>query len=1163
MKQKKLTNKIILIFIFCCISLIENVFSQDYQGDLGVINNTNIPIEVRIFAVSIPFEGIVHNINTGTYNRIDTLQNGSVCRKFDYNNQYTEFQMYYYYDSELLQNENLILGLVGGNPSSPDKALGHAKYEIDISVPSLNKIYKIYFNCLDSKYGAVVNGSTYGKDYMFFYNGPSNNVEFKGNSYHIAYILPYEENQPITEFKVWELQYNQTEPIEKRFYVRTTPFVVSPKVIYESFFGRNFMMREFIIGTRIVFDKVYNTYGPLDRWGYNTIEDPFYHYYYTLPPIPSTYYDAVNTYVTPAFYTQDLITQEELLGCKIIALQGDEIILKENKKLWISGYSQITDYGDTLELKAGSILTKETGAQLNACRGGTILDKGAICNWNTNSFSHILYRSELSYLGTSHTINNGGHIEIDGYARLKIGDNTTVTFDGEGTYLKLNPNATVKLGQNAKIIFQNGAYIDANGANFSSINSNNTWEGLIFENASNPTGSINITGCTFSGAVIPIKFTNIYCGTQVVHNVFNVSGINYNSGIYAENVYNILIQNNYFYMQSGSHTSGIYIRNFTNTTPPGVTINRNINSNEFHNGYVSLILAGYATEESNFYVSGNKFIDNNQIYNVIGRLINGTIKDNTESNNNPNISFHFIQSIPDLRNNYLTANNVNIYVGENSVVGLAPIITDDNKMLWTGGFNRFTANNSDNIQFYFGNAYLDYGYNKFIKSNGINSPPFHLFGNMNLYENYYNVRNNCFNFSHVPVTELYKGFTNQIIAPNSQGSTINCDPENLISEEYILTDRGFGITDTIYKTPYSETTQVPADEIIHSQASEYKLNQSYYYAILTYKSLIDNYVNSVWLIHSLYEIYTCYQGLDTSQSNTYKITLYQNLKTYLENKITSGNYDNDFIDVAYNIVLMCDANMMELNTAINGYEYIALNHPDPNIRLYASWDCTLLEQLLGNGGSVHENLKNETDDSFIKRKMNYYNQKINEDPVLRKVKKSFDSKKIKREKYLEYEIKRTDNDIKSINQKLTVQKEKDKYIENKSVSNLRTLKYLTKSERDKKQIEDIFLASEVNINTKSKNNINSNIPDKYDLFQNYPNPFNPVTTIKYAIPKSGIVTIIIYDITGREIQKLVNEQKQAGYYSVMFDGSNLSSGIYFYQIQTNDFVQVKKMVLIK
>jgi hypothetical protein len=195
--------------------------------------------------------------------------------------------------------------------------------------------------------------------------------------------------------------------------------------------------------------------------------------------------------------------------------------------------------------------------------------------------------------------------------------------------------------------------------------------------------------------------------------------------------------------------------------------------------------------------------------------------------------------------------------------------------------------------------------------------------------------------------------------------------------------------------------------------------------------------------------------------------------------------------------------------------------------------------------------------------MNYYNQKINEDPVLRKVKKSFDSKKIKREKYLEYEIKRTDNDIKSINQKLTVQKEKDKYIENKSVSNLRTLKYLTKSERDKKQIEDIFLASEVNINTKSKNNINSNIPDKYDLFQNYPNPFNPVTTIKYAIPKSGIVTIIIYDITGREIQKLVNEQKQAGYYSVMFDGSNLSSGIYFYQIQTNDFVQVKKMVLIK
>jgi photosystem II stability/assembly factor-like uncharacterized protein len=89
------------------------------------------------------------------------------------------------------------------------------------------------------------------------------------------------------------------------------------------------------------------------------------------------------------------------------------------------------------------------------------------------------------------------------------------------------------------------------------------------------------------------------------------------------------------------------------------------------------------------------------------------------------------------------------------------------------------------------------------------------------------------------------------------------------------------------------------------------------------------------------------------------------------------------------------------------------------------------------------------------------------------------------------------------------------------------------------------------------------IPKEYSLSQNYPNPFNPVTNIKYQLPKDGFVTLKIYDITGREIAKLVNEQKPAGNYTVLFNGSNFASGVYFYRIQSGDFVQVKKMVLIK
>ncbi len=89
------------------------------------------------------------------------------------------------------------------------------------------------------------------------------------------------------------------------------------------------------------------------------------------------------------------------------------------------------------------------------------------------------------------------------------------------------------------------------------------------------------------------------------------------------------------------------------------------------------------------------------------------------------------------------------------------------------------------------------------------------------------------------------------------------------------------------------------------------------------------------------------------------------------------------------------------------------------------------------------------------------------------------------------------------------------------------------------------------------------IVNDYELFQNYPNPFNPNTKINFALPKQGFVTLKIYDITGREIKTLVNEVKQAGYYTVDFNASHLSSGVYFYKIQSGDFSSVKRMVLIK
>jgi hypothetical protein len=89
------------------------------------------------------------------------------------------------------------------------------------------------------------------------------------------------------------------------------------------------------------------------------------------------------------------------------------------------------------------------------------------------------------------------------------------------------------------------------------------------------------------------------------------------------------------------------------------------------------------------------------------------------------------------------------------------------------------------------------------------------------------------------------------------------------------------------------------------------------------------------------------------------------------------------------------------------------------------------------------------------------------------------------------------------------------------------------------------------------------VPTTFALEQNYPNPFNPSTTIRYALPNSAKVRLMIYDLLGREIATLVNEEQSAGWKEVEWNASAFSSGIYFYKIHANNFNETKKMVLMK
>lgn len=108
-----------------------------------------------------------------------------------------------------------------------------------------------------------------------------------------------------------------------------------------------------------------------------------------------------------------------------------------------------------------------------------------------------------------------------------------------------------------------------------------------------------------------------------------------------------------------------------------------------------------------------------------------------------------------------------------------------------------------------------------------------------------------------------------------------------------------------------------------------------------------------------------------------------------------------------------------------------------------------------------------------------------------------------------------------------------------------------------------FASEDTNIVINGINQISTEVPKEFSLSQNYPNPFNPKTNINLDLIKSGFVKLVVYDVSGKEVETLVSQYLKAGTYKIDWDGSKHSSGIYFYKIFTDDFIQTKKMVLVK
>lgn len=208
----------------------------------------------------------------------------------------------------------------------------------------------------------------------------------------------------------------------------------------------------------------------------------------------------------------------------------------------------------------------------------------------------------------------------------------------------------------------------------------------------------------------------------------------------------------------------------------------------------------------------------------------------------------------------------------------------------------------------------------------------------------------------------------------------------------------------------------------------------------------------------------------------------------------------------------------------------------------------------GNGGGVKEN-KNAF--KAIRNISTQENKTPIKDILLKVYSKAKDSKKKKENLDLQ-----KSNDVSKTRAELDKKHNLEKTIENRALNNISISGSLNAEQRRERIRKDLLLLTQRETENNPLKGINS-LPINYSLSQNYPNPFNPVTKINYSIAKQGLVTLKIYDILGREVKTLVNEVKSPGAYIVDFNGSSFASGVYFYKIQSGNFMQVKRMVLIK
>jgi len=729
-----------------------------------------------------------------------------------------------------------------------------------------------------------------------------------------------------------------------------------------------------------------------------------------------------------------------------------------------------------------------------------------------------------------------------------------------GHNITIGANTTIHFNDSSKFVMNGGVFTvgDQNTSAPQNISSDavpgGSWRGHSFTNC-----EVKIYGATFTGLANDTTYAvNIIdCPVVDIRNcTFNTNSSlkgGVNAVFYSDPNNEISLSNIYIgantFNSSGSTIPTVNISSYAGETTPLI-----IENNTFNEGNTAIFLSGITGGA----IKGNSITDNFIGINALTSQVD--IKSNTISSTVNNAIGIFAAVGSELKMNNAGSKTLGgLNDLSNSGTAANNIVVDGSVFLLDGGQNIFNITDDQTSK--------------------------HLYGYFPMFTAVsYDEKNNCFKLNSSPVDPPYNmvttGFQGTQITFNFTPYLSGCDAND--GGDGFAINLGDGIYDTIYNEGSGSggsNKLIPLSRGVTAEGSRgvYVITtakqrydsisvlmryRNYSQASTKCLDLINTYPDSIQSLNAVSKLFLSTVASDTSYNAV------NELKIYYENLILNNSGNVSLVKRANYYILKCKVRMREYSQALAGFQQIINQNPYSYEGLIARWDYMATSLLIQGQGGAYSSADLETESSIDA--VNALQREANDDdrsPFTKEQRQD-----IRKSINTAIEISKTEDDrkIKSLEDRSG----QGDVNASKELSQMLTLKQVIKTNRPKSITEHVRIVTEdirkvFGSNTSSKGNEPKNIPLVFRLSQNYPNPFNPVTKINYDLPKDSKVKIVIYDILGREVKRLVNsELKTAGSYIVDFNASNYASGVYFYRIEAeesngNKFVDSKKMVLLK